>query len=167
MLYKRAYFVDWRAADRQRHRLHEAISLYLDTHLAELPVMIAGEHYRASLQQAARHPFRLVPFFDPGVWGGEWMRRHFDLPSGAPNFAWCFDCVPEESSLRFGFGDLMVETPALSLVHEQPEELLGVEILGRFGAEFPIRFDVLDTFEGGNLSLQVHPLSAYLAEHLE
>ncbi len=164
-LYKRAYFVDWRAGDAEKHRLHGDLDFYIDTTLPGLPMMISGEQYRDSLAAAAKRPFRVVPFFDPGVWGGEWMRRHFDLPEAPPNFAWCFDCVPEENSLRFGFGDRVVQTPALSLVHEQPEKLLGLEIVERFGVEFPIRFDFLDTVEGGNLSLQVHPLRAYIAEH--
>ena len=129
----------------------------------EKQVLIIG--YREALAHAARRPFRVVPFFDPGPWGGEWMRRHFNLPAGPPNFAWCFDCVPEENGLRFAFGAHVVETPALPLVHEHAHELLGAEIVRRFGAEFPIRFDFLDTVEGGNLSLQVHPLRAYIAEH--
>lgn len=164
-LYKRGYFVDWRAADLEKHRLHPTLDFYVDTTTPDLPKMIAGEFYRAALAATAQRPFRVVPFFDPGVWGGEWMRQHFDLPAGPPNFAWCFDCVPEENSLRFGFGDQVVQTPAISLVHEQPEKLLGRKNTERFGAEFPIRFDLLDTVEGGNLSLQVHPLRTYIAEH--
>ena len=163
-LYKRAYFVDWRAADAEKHRLHDAIDLYVDTNLPLEPKMISGDSYKSALAETVRRPFRVVPFFDPGPWGGEWMRRHFDLPKEPPNFAWCFDCVPEENSLRFRFGDQIIETPALSLVHERAEELLGSSIVQRFGAEFPIRFDFLDTVEGGNLSLQVHPLREYIAE---
>lgn len=164
-LYKRAYFVDWRAADAEKHRLHSGIDFYIDTNVAQHPAMISGINYREALVKAVRRPFRVVPFFDPGPWGGEWMRRHFDLPKDAPNFAWCFDCVPEENSVRFGFGDRVIEAPSLALVHEHPQELLGAEIVSRFGAEFPIRFDFLDTVEGGNLSLQVHPLRSYIAEH--
>ena len=164
-LYKRAFFVDRRAADAEKHRLHPSIDYYIDTVLPHQPTMISGESYRSALAQVVRRPFRVVPFFDPGPWGGEWMRRHFALPSGPPNFAWCFDCVPEENSLRLQFDGKFVQTPALSLVHEHPLELLGSNIVQRFGAEFPIRFDFLDTVKGGNLSLQVHPLRSYIAEH--
>jgi mannose-6-phosphate isomerase class I len=164
-LYKRAYFIDWRAADAEKHRLHSALDFYIDTNIAQNPTMISGDDYRHALAMAVQRPFRVVPFFDPGPWGGEWMRRHFDLPPDPPNFAWCFDCVPEENSVRFGFGDKIVESPSLALVHEHPDQLLGAEIVRRFGAEFPIRFDFLDTVGGGNLSLQVHPLRSYIAEH--
>ena len=53
------------------------------------------------------------------------MEEVCDLPKGEPNYAWCFDCVPEENSLLLGFGDARVEVPAIDLVFEQPRELLG------------------------------------------
>src|SRR5262249_21149938 len=127
--------------------------------------MISGSAFRRGLEIAVRRPLRLVPFFDPGPWGGEWMRRTFDLPDDAPNYAWCFDCVPEEYSLLLKFGCVSVELPASDLVFRHPRELLGDSVYQRFGAEFPIRFDLLDTMEGGNLSLQVHPLTGYIREH--
>ena len=55
--------------------------------------------------------------------------------------------------------------PALNLVFHRPRELLGGEVFARFGAEFPIRFDFLDTMGGGNLSFQVHPLTEYIQQH--
>lgn len=164
--YKRAFFVDWRAADRLKVRLLPRIDLLLDTNVPCQPKAISGDVFRRSLAAAVKRPFRVVPFFDPGPWGGHWMERVCELPEdGAPNHAWCFDCVPEENSLLLGFGNLRVEIPSINLVYAHPEELLGSGVHERFGAEFPIRFDFLDTIGGGNLSLQVHPLTSYIREH--
>jgi mannose-6-phosphate isomerase class I len=160
--YKRAYFLDWRAADRLKVQALSVANYVLDTNTPEDPKMISGDIYRTALEQALERPFRLVPFFDPGPWGGQWMREKFDLPAGPKNFAWCFDCVPEENSLLLGFGERRFETPAQNLVLLEPGKLMGESVFARFGMDFPIRFDLLDTMGGGNLSLQVHPLTEYI-----
>jgi mannose-6-phosphate isomerase class I len=163
--YKRSFFVDWRAADRLKCRLYDHIDFLLDDNDRAAPKMISGDAFRRGLEATVRRPFRVTPYFDPGPWGGEWMRRTFDLPRDAPNYAWCFDCVPEENSLLLGFGSQRIEVPASDVVFRHPEYLLGASVYSRFGAEFPIRFDLLDTMGGGNLSLQVHPLAAYIRDH--
>ena len=164
--YKRAFFVDWRAADRLKRELFPHIDFLLDTNVPAMPKLISGNAFRGALEYCVTRPFRVVPFFDPGPWGGHWMEKVCDLPTeGVPNYAWCFDCVPEENSLLLGFGGARVEIPSIDLVFAHPEALLGAKVYERFGAEFPIRFDFLDTVGGGNLSLQVHPLTKFIREH--
>jgi hypothetical protein len=162
--YKRAFFVDWRAADHLKKSLLEKIDFWLDTN-ADIPKLVTGRAVRDGLKQIARRPFRVVPYFDPGPWGGHWMEEVCGLPTGMPNYAWCFDCVPEENSLLLSFGGTCVEIPAINLTLLYPRELLGDAVFSRFGAEFPIRFDFLDTMGGGNLSLQVHPKTQFIREH--
>jgi mannose-6-phosphate isomerase class I len=162
--YKRAFFVDWRVADRLKKNLLSKIDFLLDTNQRDTPKMITGVQHLRGLKDAAHRPFRVVPFFDPGPWGGQWMKEICDLPRETENYAWCFDCVPEENSLLLGFGDVTVEIPSINLVFQHPHELLGEAVHARFGTEFPIRFDFLDTMDGGNLSFQVHPLTEYIQQ---
>ena len=161
--YKRAFFVDWRAADRLKKKLVEKADFLLDTNSA-IPKLVSGRAVREGLRRAVHRPFRVLPYFDPGPWGGHWMEEVCDLPKDEPNHAWCFDCVPEENSLLLGFGDVRVELPANDLTFLHPQELLGDFVYSRFGTEFPIRFDLLDTMGGGNLSLQVHPRTEYIRQ---
>ena len=53
-----------------------------------------------------------------------------------------------KTALLLGFGGVTVETPAINLVFSQPQALLGDRVHARFGTEFPIRFDMLDTIHG-------------------
>jgi Phosphomannose isomerase len=160
--YKRAFYVDWRACDRHKRPLIPRWDFVLDTHDPRAPKLVEGDAVRRGLRETARRPFRVVPYFDPAPWGGQWLREQFQLDAAARNFGWGFDCVPEENSLLLGFGPHRVELPALDLVFDQPEALLGADVYRRFGAEFPIRFDFLDTVDGGHLSFQVHPLKDYI-----
>ena len=90
------------------------------------------------------------------------MKEVCDLDRSKDNFAWAFDGVPEENSIYLRFGEVRLESPAMNLTLSRAREFLGAKTFARFGAEFPIRFDFLDTMGGQNLSLQVHPDTEYI-----
>ena len=71
----------------------------------------------------------------------------------------------KKNSLYLDFKGVIVEIPAIDLVFVKAKKLLGEKVYARFGAEFPIRFDFLDTMNGGNLSLQVHPIIDYIQQN--
>ena len=162
--YKRGLFIDWRVCDRHKDSLFSRVDYWLDTNDAAHPKMISGETFLRGMEKTARQPFRVVPFFDPAPWGGQWMKEVCDLDRSVPNYGWCFDCVPEENSLLLKVEGVKFELPSQDLVLLRSRELLGEAVEARFGKDFPIRFDFLDTMGGGNLSLQVHPTTQFIRE---
>lgn len=163
--YKRGYFIEWRIADKHKEKCFECFDYVVDTNKSKDPKMISKDTFKISLHQLSKQPFRTVPYFDPGVWGGQWMKEVCNLDKDQSNYAWSFDGVPEENSILFDYDGVTVELPAMDLALYEPKELLGEQVYARFGAEFPIRFDFLDTMEGQNLSLQVHPLTEYIKKN--
>lgn len=87
--------------------------------------MVDGTSYRVALDQIVEQPFRLVPYFDASVWGGQWMKKQFNLDPNQENFGWAFDGVPEENSLCLNFSGTKIEIPAINVVHQRPIALLG------------------------------------------
>lgn len=162
--YKRGYFIDWIVCDNLKKKLMQRVDLWLDTNKAGEPKMITSATFLEALDRTSKRPFRVVPFFDPAPWGGQWMKRVCGLDPSKSNFGWCFDCVPEENSLYIKIGGTLFEIPSNDLVFYRTRNLLGAPVEARFGEDFPIRFDFLDTMEGGNLSLQVHPVTQYIRD---
>lgn len=160
--YKRGYFLEWRVADRIKEATYKDLDYVIDLNDDLNPVMITKNAYDAALEHLLTTPFRMVPYFDPGVWGGQWMKEVCNLDKRKQNYAWSFDGVPEENSVKFDFGGKVIELPTQDLVLHKTKRFFGNRVHGRFGKQFPIRFDLLDTYEGGNLSLQVHPLTEYI-----
>ena len=162
--YKRGLFNDWRICDRHKDSLFRRVEFWIDTHTPNDPKMIDRSTFRSAMEQTVRGPFRVVPFFDPAPWGGQWMKEVCDLDRSKQNYGWCFDCVPEENSLYLEVNGVRVELPSVDVVLTQSRKLLGGPVEARFGKDFPIRFDFLDTMGGGNLSLQVHPTTQFIHE---
>lgn len=163
---KRCYYLDWPLADRLKKRVLPQSDYLINLFSAE-PVLISTVDYLQGLSEVVKQPFSLVPFFDPGVWGGHWMQEQFHYPQPVVNLAWSFNGVPEENSLLLAWGEAVFETPGNNLVFFFGEALLGVKPYGRFGDSFPIRFNFLDTVGGQNLSLQVHPKVSYMQEQFQ
>mgnify|MGYP000301592044 CR=1 FL=1 len=163
--YKRGYFNDWRICDQHKDSLFNKVDYWLDTHIEGIPKMIDKNTFMRGIEKTVSKPFRVVPFFDPAPWGGQWMKEVCDLDRTKQNFGWCFDCVPEENSLLLDINGIKFEMPAINIVLLKSKELLGEPVEARFGKDFPIRFDFLDTIGGGNLSLQVHPTTQFIREN--
>ena len=158
---KRAYYFEWPAADERKKLVLPSSQYLIDLNEENTPKMIKTKDYYNALRHFSNQPFRLVPYFEPGIWGGKWMQKKFDVGKEEVNLAWWFDGVPEENSVIFEIGTVTFEVPGNDLVLFYPVSILGEKVFGRFGSDFPIRFDYLDTMAGGNLSLQVHPTLDY------
>lgn len=163
--YKRFYFVDWPVLNRHRVAILERIDCFVDHQRADEPALMSGNDLRAGLQKMATNVFRPRPWFEPGPWGGKWIKEHVGgIAKDVPNYAWSFELISPENGLAFSSDGILCECSFDFLMLSHHREVLG-SFADRFGFEFPIRYDFLDTFEGGNLSVQCHPSPAYIHKH--
>ncbi|TWT75638.1 putative mannose-6-phosphate isomerase YvyI [Posidoniimonas polymericola] len=160
--YKRFYFVDWPALNRHKRDLAPRLTWLVDEQDPDAPAVIAAETFRDALREQATSVFRVRPWFEPGPWGGQWLRELApELPGEPPNYAWSFELIVPENGLVICDGASRLEFSFDWLMHAHHREVLG-RCADRFGFEFPIRFDYLDTMDGGNLSVQCHPRPDYI-----
>lgn len=162
---RRLFYVDWPVLDRHRDALAPRVDAWLDVQDPDRPVHLDGDGLRATLARLARGPVRTRPYFNSTPWGGHWAQRRLGFGAGARNTALGYELIAPESGVLIGTGpDRQAEVPFQLLCVLYPEEMLGADAHARFGTSFPIRFDYLDTVDGGNLSVHCHPRERYMRE---
>lgn len=161
-IYKRLYFVDWVVNDQHKQLIYDRINIVADCQWSHNISWAYADTIYEGLKNLSTIPIRVRPWFEAGAWGGQWLKQHINgLNKDEINYAWSFELiVPENGVVLESSGNV------LEVAFKWLMDIAGKNILGKdyttFGNEFPIRFDYLDTVEGGNLSIQCHPSLDYI-----
>jgi mannose-6-phosphate isomerase class I len=160
---KRLFYIDWPLLDRHRQSISGDIDCWIDMQDSTRPASIEGDVLRRTAADLARKPFRTLPTFNVASWGGHWAQRVLGMNPTARNTALGYELIAPESGVLFGHDEeRQVEIPFELIVAQCPADVLGDAVREEFGSSFPVRFDYLDTLDGGNLSIHCHPQTDYM-----
>lgn len=163
--YKRFYFAEWIVLNKHKKTLLPHLALFVDEQRTDEITWIKGPDLRHALKQVSVNVFRARPWFEAGAWGGNWLKERIaGLPSGEVNYAWSFELITPENGIVLESSGKLLEISFDLLMYQQNKAILG-KAADRFQDAFPIRFNFLDTFQGGNLSVQCHPRTDYIQSH--
>jgi predicted NBD/HSP70 family sugar kinase/mannose-6-phosphate isomerase class I len=163
-MYKRFYFVDWPVLNNHKKQLLPQMDIIVDEQRILEISWMHGTDFREALNDLLTQVVRARPWFEAGVWGGSWMKETIvDILQDEVNYAWSFELISPENGIVFSQNNTLFEVSFDFLLYYDNVKLLG-NAAKRFGTEFPIRFDYLDTINGGNLSVQCHPRTNYIKE---
>lgn len=163
-MYKRSFFVDWPILNRHVNSIKDQIDFYVDGQRASDITWTQGDVWRNSIASITTKPLRVRPWFEPGAWGGTWIKDNIEgLENDVVNYAWSFELIVPENGVILESSGLMLETTFDSLMFLSGNNILGDDF-STYEFLFPIRFDFLDTFNGGNLSVQCHPTQNYIQQ---
>ena len=161
------YFLDYPIFNKLKQELLPRMAIFVDGQRPCCPTWLDGDTFRQALAHIVYEPVRVRPWFEAGPWGGQWLKSACKNLSPHPqNYAWSFEMItPENGLLLTDARRHLVEVSWDLFYGSQANQILGNDTHHRLfsGAnDFPIRFDFLDTIDGGNLSVQCHPNLQYM-----
>ena len=161
---QRLYFYDWPISDRQRDSVIKDCHLYVDISNLQNPTGIKSADLGNLMQDISKDTFRTVPYFNNAIWGGNWAQNTLGMNVELLRTALGYEFIAPESAIQISNNRSEMEIPISVLLIFDAEGFVGPEVAKYFKGDFPIRFDYLDTLNGENLSIHVHPGSQQMQE---
>jgi len=152
--YKRFYFIDWPILNQHKCKIFKSNRslYYVDDQHFKTPVWTDGQNLKESIAQLSESLIRVRPWFEPGVWGGNWIKNNIkNVNQENVNYAWSFELITNENGVIICDNKYLLEVSFDLLMFLNNKEILGESVSKIFKYNFPIRLDFLDTFGGDNL----------------
>lgn len=159
---RRVYYIDFPLFESHRKKSLSRVHYYVDFNDTSAPKVLPRVSLGEMVGELIRTPFRVKPMYEPGVWGGQWLKRNRGLPDSMVNCAYGFEIIAPEQSVKVACAGTFVELPFNLLMELASRRIMGASARKRFGDLMPIRFAYDDTWEGDFLSIQVHPTTRYM-----
>ena len=102
------------------------------------------------------YPLKFHPFFKEKIWGGSKIRTHLDKDfSPLPNCGETWEISGVEGNVSIVSEGDLEGTSLTGLIDKFGEDLLGRQVVAKYGMEFPLLIKFIDADQ--DLSIQVHP----------
>ncbi|MEQ8551819.1 MAG: hypothetical protein RIC06_03940 [Cyclobacteriaceae bacterium] len=146
------HFVERKICDQIKRSVIHDCDYFLETNNWKKPKIATGDIIRKAYDYTYSQPFFNAPFFDPELWDGE--KKEHNKPD---DFNWGFDCNLDRNNVLFKFQNILFESPAINLIFFDPMKILGKNVFRKYGLDFPIRYNFIDTLDFEDLNLYTFP----------
>ncbi len=158
---KRYMFLDHPILNRHKVTYMLSADYVIDFSHTKQPVMIQQESMKCLMHHIAQRPFQLVPQYTKAIWGGNWAQKVLGVCPDWPNVGWVLTGHMNLQKIECHVSNGTFSIDGQDMLYYEPKRILGASVYYKWGYRCPLTINYLDTWGGGNLSLQVHPTASY------
>ena len=158
---KRMMFLEQPMMEKYKINKMTSADFICDFSDAETPVLLKNDDFKKIIRRLCKRPYQLTPGFTKAIWGGHWAQKVLGVHPEWENIGWVMTGHMNFMHIDFIIGGNKLPIFGLDAIYYEPKKLLGGSIYYKWGYRCPITTNYLDTWGGGNLSLQVHSIASY------